>query len=145
MFIEPQQKVSSQLGLLHLVGTRLPKPKNHSYEYQIYVKHWFYIDFGDGYQSEIHYTIHPLVRTLHLSQANIQSLDLRVFKWGGMGTKNEKWTKEENEKYEKEKKIFKSRVRQHCQLIIDMPFQGQLIDTLGFPSLIIDETKYCNQ
>ena len=110
--------------MLHLVSTRLPKPKNNSYEYQIYVKHWFYIDFGDGYQSEIHYTIHPLVRTLHLSQANIQSLDLRVFKWGGMGTKNEKWTKDENEKYEKEKKIFKSRVRQHCQLIIDMPFQG---------------------
>ena len=54
----------------------------------------------------------------------IYRLNSGIFKWGGIGTRNERWTEEEKQIYKNQKKIFKAKVKGACDIQVDMPAQG---------------------
>ena len=54
----------------------------------------------------------------------IYRLNSGIFKWGGIGTRNERWTEEEKKLYKDQKKIFKAKVKGACNIQVDMPAQG---------------------
>lgn len=75
--------------------------------------------------------LHAWLRCFTFSLNLIYRLVARVYKWGGIGTHNERWTTAETKRFETAKKLVKQLVRDHLKLQIDfvLPAGGGSTDT----------------